>query len=592
MTSKKRHSSGEFFTFALSAALLCLPVTLSNAQSATEELLLSNNQPGKPGGRLVVSLRSEPKTLNPATSVDISSREVIAQMSGDLIHINRGSQKTEPALAKSWSVSPDGLTYTLKLRRGLRFSDGHPLTADDVVFSFNVYLDEKTDSPQRDSLIVGGKPLIVRRIDDFTLSVGLAKPYAAAERLFDSVAVLPRHLLEPAYKAGTLAQTWGLTTPPQQIAGLGPFRLKEYVPGQNLTLERNPYYWKSDREKHRLPYLDQMMFLFVANADTEVIRFQSGDTDMVNRLSAEDYSLLEKDEAARLFRVYDAGPSLEYNFLFFNLNSALPANSDISGRQKWFRQVQFRQAVSLAIDRDGIARLVYRGRATPLWTPVTPASGSWVNTSIPHPRRSVDQARKLLQSAGFSWSSDGDLLDSARTPVKFSILTSASNSQRTQMATIIQQDLHELGIAVQVVPLEFRSVLDRIFQTHDYETAILGLGGGDVDPNSQMNVWMSSGNDHVWDIGESHPATSWETEIDRLMEEQVSTLKPEARKQLYDRVQELIAQNLPVISLVSPNILIAAKQKIGNFKPAALDPHTLWNSEELFIAPPGPSGQP
>src|SRR3984957_15464822 len=557
-----------------------------------EEPLVSSSAVGHSGGQLVVSLRSEPKTLNPVTSLDISSREVIAQMTGDLVHINRLSQESEGALAKEWKVSRDGLQYTVKLRHGLRFSDGQPLTADDVVFSFALYLDENAHSPQRDALMVGGKPVSVHRVDADTVVFGLAKPYAAAERLFDSVAILPRHLLEGPYKEGKLAQAWGLGTSPEQIAGLGPFRLKEYVAGQHLTLERNPFYWEIDREKNRLPYLDEITFLFMANADAEVIRFQAGDTDVINRLSAEDYALLEKHRSGSSFRVYDVGPSLEYNFLFFNLNSVLPAQSDIIRKQTSFKQAKFREAISLAIDRDGISHLVYRGRATLLWTPVTPASNFWVNHSVPHPQRSVDQARELLRSSGFSWSNDGDLKDASGAAVKFSILTSASNNQRTQMAAIIQQDLKELGISVQVVPLEFRSVLDRIFQTHDYDAAVLGLGGGDVDPNSQMNVWMSLGNDHVWDIGETHPATTWEAEIDQLMQKQLSTLKPESRKLLYDRVQEIIAVNLPVISLVSSNTLVGAKDRLANFKPAVLDPHTLWNSQELFLSNPTSSGQP
>jgi peptide/nickel transport system substrate-binding protein len=577
----------------ISILALCLLCSSAFSQSGSpkEETLISSAPVGRPGGHIVVSLRSEPKTLNPVTSVDISSREVIAQMAADLIHINRFSQNTEPALAKSWKVSADGRQYTLKLRRGLRFSDGHPLTADDVVFSFTVYLDENTHSPQRDALVIGGKAITAEKIDAETLVFRLSQPYSAAERLFDSVAVLPKHLLEQPYKEGKLGQAWTLGVSPKQIAGLGPFRLKEYVVGQHLTLERNPYYWEVDREKHRLPYLDEVTFLFMPSSDSEVIRFQAGDTDIINRVSAEDYSVLEKDQAARGFRVYDVGPSLEYNFLFFNLNSVLPAQSSIAQKQNWFRQVKFRQAVSLAIDRDGITRLVYRGRATPLWTPVTPASSFWIDNSIPHPARSIEQARELLRSAGFSWSRDGDLIDTAGTAVKFSILTSASNSQRTQMATIIQQDLKELGISVEVTPLEFRSVLDRIFQTHDYEAAVLGLGGGDVDPNSQMNVWLSSGNDHVWDIGETHPATNWEAEIDSLMQKQLSSLKPEARKLLYDRVQQIIAANLPVISLVSPNTLVGAKEKLANFKPAVLDPHTLWNSQELYLSGEKSAGQ-
>jgi peptide/nickel transport system substrate-binding protein len=575
-----------------SVLFLFIAICFTQSFASDQDLLVSEAPVGHPGGRLVVSLRSEPKTLNPVTSADISSREIIAQIAADLIHINRLSQNTESALAKSWKVSSDGLQYTLKLRRGLRFSDGHPLSVDDVLFSFAVYLDENLHSPQRDALIIGGKPIAVRRIDADTIVFQLTQPYAAAERLFDSVAILPKHLLEQPYKEGKLAEVWGLGTSPQSIAGLGPFRLKEYVAGQHLTLERNPYYWKVDREKQHLPYLDQITFLFVPNADTEVIRFQAGDTDIINRVSAEDYSLLEKDQPTHSFHVYDVGPSLEYNFLFFNLNSVLPARSDIGREQSWFRQVKFRQAISLAIDREAIARLVYRGRATALWTPVTAASKFWINTSVPHPARSIDEARQLLRAAGFAWSSNGDLDDQSGSPVKFSILTSASNSQRTQMATIIQQDLKELGISVQVVPLDFHSVLDRIFQTHDYDAAILGLGGGDVDPNSQMNVWLSSGNDHVWDIGETHPATNWEAEIDQLMQKQLSTLKPEARKLLYDRVQEIIATNLPVISLVSPNTLVGAKNQLANFHPATLDPHTLWNSQELFLTRVNSGGQP
>jgi peptide/nickel transport system substrate-binding protein len=577
------------------AAFICASAASNRAQAQipSEEILIADNPIGQPGGRLVVSLRSEPKTLNPVTSADISSREVIAQMVGDLVHINRLSQQTELALAKTWHVSPDGLRYTLELRRGLHFSDGHPVDADDVIFSFKVYLDEAVHSPQRDLLVIHGSPISVEKVDAYRVVFKLAQPYASAERLFDSIAILPRHLLEEAYKSGKLAQSWGLGTSPQEIAGLGPFRLKQYVAGERITLERNPYYWRADRDGTRLPYLDQITFLFVANSDAEVIRFQAGDTDVINRISAEDYSVLESDQGPRSFHLSDLGPSLEFNFLFFNLNSVLPAQSfALARKQAWFREVKFRQAVSLGIDRQAISRIVYRGRGTPLWTPVTPASNFWVDTAIPHPARSVEGARKLLASARFSWKDDGTLVDASSSPVEFSIITSASNLQRTQIATMIQADLKDLGIRVQVVALDFHSVLDRILQTHDYEAAVLGLGAGDVDPTSEMNIWRSSGNDHVWDLGEPHPATSWESEIDQLMEKQLSNMKPKDRKLLYDRVQEILAEELPIICLASPNILVGAKDQLANFKPATLDPHTLWNSQELFFREKEVTGKP
>ena len=186
-----------------------------------------------------------------------------------------------------------------------------------------------------------------------------------------------------------------------------------------------------------------------------------------------------------------------------------------------------------------------------------------MDTSIPHPPRSLEHARALLKEAGFSWSTapNGDpvLLDSEGKPVEFSILTSSSNADRTKMATLIQDDLKQLGMHVQVVPLEFRSLIDRVHQTKEYDACVLGLASFDADPNSDLNVWLSSGGTHLWDPSQSHPATPWEAEIDRLMEQQLSTPGYEQRKELYDRVQEILAENQPMIFLASPDILVGAK---------------------------------
>jgi peptide/nickel transport system substrate-binding protein len=550
-----------------------------------EELQTTDNQVGRYGGTLVVAQRSEPKTLNPVTAADAPSREVIGRLTADLIHINRQTQNTEPALAKSWSVSKDGQVFTVKLRHGLRFSDGQPFDADDVVFSFQVYLDEKVHSPQRDLLVVGGKPLEVEKIDQYTVRFTLAQPYAAAERIFDGLAMMPKHLLETPYKEGQFAQVWTLATRPSEIAGMGPFRVKEYVPGQKIVLERNPYYWKADQSKNRLPYLDELVFLFVGNEDAQVIRFQAGETDIISRLSAENYSLLSKDAASHGTQFFDLGPSLEYDFLVFNLNDLKKDTDNIAAKQVWFQDVKFRQAVSAAVDRDSIVKLVYSGHGAALWGNVSPSNKLWVNQALPHPPRSLDQARELLKSAGFSWRTDGTLLDRQGKAVEFSIITSTSNAQRTKMATLIQDDLSKLGMNVHVVPLEFRAVLDRVFQTYDYDASIMALGGGDADPNPEMNVWLSNGGTHLWHLGETKPATDWEAQIDQLMQKQMVQLKYKERKHLYDQVQETVAANVPFIFLATPDILVGAKTTLGNFKPAILDPNTLWNVEQLYFLP-------
>jgi peptide/nickel transport system substrate-binding protein len=569
-------------------ALIGYPAAASPPQKNSEELLVFPGDIGHLGGRLVVALRGEPKTLNPLIAADSRSREVIAVMQADLVHINRATQLTEPAVAKSWKISPDGLQYTLVLRQGIKFSDGHPLDVDDVLFTFRVYLDENVHATQRDLLIVGGKPIAVRKVDMRTIVFQLAKPYGVGERLFDGLAILPRHLLEKPYQEGKIGQIGSLVTGANLWAGLGPFRLKEYVAGQRLVLERNPYYWKSDDKGHRLPYLDELVFLFVPSADAQVLKFQSGETDVISQLGAENFSVLLRQQ--RGYTMVDAGPGLEYNFLFFNLNDAGEKTTpEMQRKQKWFREVKFRQAVSAIVDREAIVRLVYQGRGAPLWGPVTPGNRRWVNTSIARSARSLDRARSLLKDAGFYWANgpagDPALVDPSGKTVDFSILTSSSNADRAKMAALIQDDLKQLGMRVQVVPLEFRSLLDRVTQTKEYDACVLGLVSFDTDPNSDLYAWLSSGGTHLWNPSQAHPGTPWEAEIDRLMEQQLVTPNHEERKQLYDRVQEILAEEQPMIFLASPDILVGAKNSVGNFHPSVLEPYVLWNIEQLYLKP-------
>lgn len=574
-----------------SVLLLLIPLQAAIADSAPrpqairpgEEILVTSGDIGNPGGRLAASLRSDPKTLNPVTAVDLPSKELMGLLFADLIHINLSTQRTEGALAKSWQVSADGKHYTLELRRGISFSDGQRFDADDVLFSFKVYLDEKVHSPQRDLLQVGGKPIQVRKLGPYRVAFDLSQPYAAAERLFDSVSILPRHLLEHAYDEGTISKAWNPGTSPIEIAGLGPFRLKQYIPGQQIVLERNPYYWKADLEHNRLPYLDEITFLIVPTEDAEAIRFQAGDVDVIEKISAENYSALEAGQHARGYRLYDLGAGFEYDFLFFNLNDLSTKQlPEIQRKQAWFRRDEFRQAISAAVDRNAIVRLVYQGRATPLWDQVTPGNKLWIDSEIPHPPRSLEKAAALLRSAGFSRRTDGVLVDADGLPVEFTILSNPSNAQRMKIATIVQDDLAQLGMNVRVVPLEFQAIMTRVFDSLDYEASILGLVSGDADPNPEINVWTSSGGTHLWAQNEIRPLPPWQAEVDTLMQRQTAILNYRQRKQAYDRVQELIANYDPVICLVSPNVLVGAKTALAGVNPSVMRNYLLWNADRLF----------
>ncbi len=537
---------------------------------------------GSAGGRLNASLRSEPKTLNPVYAMDMSSRAVTSIMHSDLLHINRKTDAVEPSLAKSWQVSRGGQTYTLHLRQGIRFSDGAPFTADDVLFSFQVYLDPELNAPQRDLLIIDGHPIQVARIDQYTVRFDLPRPYAAASRLFDGLAILPRHVLEPMVKSKALINAWTIGTPPAQLAGLGPFRLKAYHPGQSLIFERNPYYWKQDSAGRSLPYLDEVDFTVLPNQDAESIRFAARQLDLLARLSADSYTSLEKLSTAQNIRMMDGGPGLEFDLLLFNLNADVATRlPDAARSQKWFAQQAFRQALSLAINREQLVHLVFENHAVPLASPVTPASRDWADPKLRPQKQDLARARTLLTSGGFHWQ-DGSLFDREGNRVRFTIIASASNRQQGEIATLLQRDFRALGIDSQVVSLEFRSFLQRITQSHDFDIAVMGLSAGDSDPNGIMGLWSTDGALHLWNLGEKQSVSAWQSEIDSLMRRQLYLTDKKKRQQMYYRVQAIYAAELPFLSLASPNMLGAVRGGLMGVAPSALDPGMLDNIASYY----------
>jgi peptide/nickel transport system substrate-binding protein len=540
--------------------------------------LLGASSP-RAGGTLVVAQTGEPKTLNPMMAADVATRDVLAVVSADLIHINRRTLQTEPALARAWTVSPDGRQYTVTLRDGLRFSDGAPLTADDVVFTFGVYLDERVNAPQRDLLLIGGKPLSVTKLSPVAVRFDLPVPYAPGERLFDSFWILPKHKLERAYAEGRFAQAWTLGAPAVDLATPGPFRLKQYVPGQRLVFERNPFYWKRDEFDRPLPYLDRLEVTFAADQNAQLLRLMAHEVGAAGRLRPEDFARLEQTP---FLDARDAGPGLEYNFLFFNWNAPSPMAA-------WFRSLKFRQAVAHAIDREALVRLVYQGKGSALDSQVTPANRIWRADGVTQYAHDPAASSRLLQEAGYRRDAGGALVDAGGQPVEFSLMVSASSQPRRKMATLIQEDLARVGIRVRLQPTEFGVMMDAVLKTRRFDAALWALSSGDADPNSDMNVWTSGGSMHVWDLGPSGPPRvkeSWEADVDRLMGAQMIATAFKARKAAYDRVQQLVTGNLPVIFLVSPHVLAAGDRNLGNFEPAATDPVLLWNAERLFWRKP------
>ena len=590
MTDRRKEKMPQWRQLALATAVVALVSCSGPSNSPTVdseehadsqiERVRSGDEIGAPGGRLVVSLTSDPRTFNPLLAVSASSLKVLDFVHEDLLSFDPMGQTVGYSLAESWTllenVEPKGTSYRLRLRPDLRFSDGEPFDADDVIFTVRAALDPKIDSPQRETLLVDGLPIRLKRIDRLTLDVELPKPVAEAGLLFDRLYMLPQHLMEETYQTGGLPTAWGTETPVDQIVGLGPFRLSEYLPGERMIFERNPHFWGRDAEGQTLPYLEELVVLIVPDRQAEILRFEAGEVDIAENIPAEGFERSVLNEKLDLL---DLGAGTTYEFLFFNLNQV--TSMELSSKQKWFRELAFRQALSRAVDRQGIVDLVYGGRATPIVTHVSPGNRRWWAGLEPQSASQSD-ARALLSSAGFTWTDAGRLQDAEGIDVALTVLTNSSSARRVKTGTILQEDLKGLGIDVQIVPMEFGALLDRVTNTYDYEIGLLGLGRGGIDPNSDLNVWHSSGSNHLWHLGVDCPTSEWEARIDELMDQQKSELDPLKRKRLYEEVQSLVAEHLPVVPLVAPNVLAGADGRLGNFAPTIFEPPILWNVERLF----------
>ncbi len=510
------------------------------------------------GAQLRFCLRSEPKTLNPVLVADDASDTIRYLTGGVLMRLNRQTQQLEPGLAMSWKVSDNGKTISFRLRQNVSFSDGTPFSAEDVVYTMQQLMDPTLHSPTGDAFRSGEGKVVTQVMSKNQVTVTFPAPVVGLDKLFDQVAIM------------------SAKSPKKEMAVLGSYYVAENKAGAYLILKRNPNYWKHDPTGVQLPYIDSVRLDIQQNRDMEMLRLVRGEIDFVNSVDAEYYDKLVA-QAPNL--AYDAGVSLDSEQMWFNQvpTSPLPAY-----KKAWFTSTNFRRAISQSINRADLARVVFRGHARPAVSWVSPANQFWFNPRLqPHP---FDQksALQVLAQDGFHMQ-NGTLHDRDGHAVEFSVITNAGNKDRERMATMIQQDLAGIGIRLNIVTLDFPSLIERIARSFDYEACLLGLVNDDLDPNSQMNVWLSSAENHQWNPSQKTPATAWEAEIDGLMRAQASTLDLKKRKQAIDRVQEIVWQQEPFIYLVNKNAMSAVSTALHNARPVVLRPQVYWNIDQLTL---------
>ncbi len=533
-----------------------------------------------PGGRLVATLRSEPASFNRLVSPHFAEDVFTRLTQASLLRLDRVTGELEPRLARDWSPSADGLTWTLRLIEDAAFSDGTPFTSADVLFSFAALYDERVKSEVASSLRVNGLPLEVTAPDAHTVVIRFPAPYGPGLALLDALPILPKHKLEAALSSGTFRDAWGVETPLADVVGLGPFVISEHAPGERLVFTRNPHFWGRDPDGRRLPYLDELELQIVSDQNTEMLRLEAGEVDLTtDEIRAEDHAAMRRLEEAGQLRLVDAGVTISPHALWFNLGSP-PA----SGRA-WLQDEPVRRAVSHAIDRRAIADTVYLGAADPIYGPVTPGHGAWFLPDLPRAAFDPGEAQRLLASAGLiDRDGDGLLEDEAGSAARFSILTGRGNTTRDRTLSVIQEHLRRVGLTVDIVSLEVGAMVAR-WMARDYDAMFFYVVFDSFDPARSLEYWMSSGSFHFWNPGQTTPATSWEVRIDDLMRQQSTTLDPVARRELFAEAQRTLAEHLPILYFVAPRVTFAMNARVLGATPSVLQPAILWNAEMLSVRP-------
>jgi peptide/nickel transport system substrate-binding protein len=554
------------------------------------DALVDDGAPGNYGGTLILATPYNPKSFNPVIALEASSLWV----TGDTIYksltgYDNYLQKDVPGLASSWDNSPDGLTWTFHLRKGVQWSDGEPFTADDVVFTLEATLDPKIASPNRDQLLNSdGSAPEVRKADDYTVELRLKEINAYLIAALNQVFLAPKHKCEAAYKAGDFSKTLSVSTDPNDVVGLGPYRLESYIPDQRVVLVRNPYYWKVDKDHNRLPYFDKVIFLIVPNNNAWALSMINGDIMMHQQIFPGNVDSITKGEQNGDYKVTDLGPSGNVNYIAFNEDS----RKDDNGKPRvdpiklsWFRDKRFRQAIAYSINREAMIRTALGGHGVSVYTLDSPANKAWYTDDTAKYPYDPDKARALLREMGI-WDRNGDGIaeDSGGHDVKFNLFTNANNDVKLNMGTAIKDNLKKVGIDVNLQPIDFNQLQAKLFATRDFD-AVIGTWQAAVppDPVGAKNIVMPTGVSYVAFPEQKEPLTDWERKLAEYMNLCSTTMDLATRQKYYHEAMKVWSENLPEIDLIAANYFVAAKNNVGNFKPSVLANFTYWNIDQLYF---------
>ncbi|MBU6452331.1 MAG: ABC transporter substrate-binding protein [Cyanobacteria bacterium REEB67] len=573
--------------------------------SAGNEYWQGRGEVGKFGGTLrLAEFGAGPKTFNGLDTNDVTSHGIGLIQNESLVDYDPWTGKPIPRLAKSFTVSPDGKTVRFVLRKGLKWSDGHPLTADDVVFTYGTVVKEGFgEISHRDTLSVTGDYPAVNKINDLTVDFVFQKPFAPFLYNLNAVMVAPKHVLEPLTRRpkDEFHNFWDINCDPKTMVGSGPFILERYVVGQRYELKRNPYFGMVDSKGQHLPYLDKVSVGIVPEQNTEIMKFLGGELDLldVKSVRGQDANMLKHKEQQLNFTLYNLGPDDGTYFIILNLSRRKNPKSGKffvdPVKQEWFNNLDFRKALSHAINRRSIINNVLKGVGYPLYTVETPAS-LYFDKALKPIDYSLEEAAALLSHGGFV-KKDGQLYDAKGNAVEFDLTTNSGNNIRDAVCIIIKEDLKKLGIKAKYQPMEFNAMIDRVHQSLEFEAVMMGLSGSRFEPYGGANIWKSNARMHMFDsrqckdekVPDLKDVRPWEKEIDHCLDAAAGTYDEAARHKLYNRFQEIVYEEQPLIFIYTNVMLTAAKNHVGNYRPTPYGSvyytpkGSMYNLEEIYL---------
>lgn len=577
----------ELKTISENQERIVYPAPEKNVTLNGVDYLQSQAPIGKFGGKLIISTIGEgPKTFNPCNTKDATSSSMAGMLYDGLVTTNPRTGQVQPQLAKDFEIN--GQDYIIHLRHGIKWSDGKPINADDVMYTYKEVVFKGLGNPSTmDAMKIDGQLPELVKLDDYTVKFTTPRAFAPFLRQL-SYPIVPKHYFKPYSDKGESVFNAFLNpdTKPDTIISGGAFRLKEYVAAQRVVFERNPNYYKINLKNEKLPYLDKVIYMIVGDSNNEILKFEAKEIDVLG-LRGSNVAQYKLNEPNSDYKVYNLGPDTGTLFLVINLNNRKDKNGKPYVnpiKQKWFANRDFRAAIDWAVDRKNMVQNIASGVAEPLFTAES-LNSIYLNKYIKGHPCDLKVAKKSLEKAGFK-EKNGVLYDAENNRVEFDLYTNAGNLEREALGVMVKQDLEELGMKVNFKPVEFNSLVNKLTNTNDWEMAIMGLTGTPLEPHDGKNVWTSKGSLHMFN---QRPADytvddrlDWEKELDEIFREGALKLTYEERKPLYDRYQTIIYNQKPIIYLYSPIRITAIRKKFKNIFPTSLS-GLIYNLDEIYI---------